>query len=69
MFELETMLKTLGADTKDDVELPMTVGQAREIVSKFIAARQTLRRIVSLDEKNVPKFAKQIAESGLRLSN
>lgn len=69
MFELETILKALGPDADDGLDIPMTVGEAREIVSKLIIMRQTLRRIVSLDEKNVPKFAQQIANEGLRLSH
>ncbi len=67
MFELETRLKQFGKDREfDDLDVPLTVGEAREIVKKFIVLRQTLRRIVSLDDKNVPKFAKEIAADGLR---
>lgn len=70
MFELETRLKQFGDDRAfDDLDIPLTVGEAREIVKKFIVMRQSLRRITSLDEKNVPKFAKDIAAEGLRLSN
>ncbi len=69
MFELETILKTLGPKTDPDAEIPMTFEQATEIVGKFITMRQTLRRIVSLDEKNVPKFAQSIAADGLRLTH
>lgn len=68
MFELETTLKAFGPNDDEDMDIPMTLGEAREIQRKFIAMRQTLRRIVSLDEKNVPKLAKQIAEDGLRQS-
>lgn len=66
MFQLETILKAFGPNDDGDIEVPMTLGEAREIQRKFIAMRQTLRRIVSLDDKNVPKLAKQIAEDGLR---
>lgn len=70
MFELETRLKQFGSDRAfDDLDIPLTVGEAREIVQKFIVLRQTLRRITSLDDKNVPKFAKDIAAEGLLLSN
>lgn len=69
MFELETRLKAFKSGDDPDIEVPLTLGEAREIQKKFIAMRQTLRRIVSLDDKNVPKMAKQIAEDGLRLSH
>jgi hypothetical protein len=67
MFELETMLKGLPDDF--DGDLPLTADAGREIKKQFEAARTALRRIVSLDDKNVPKFAKQIAQDGLRLSH
>jgi hypothetical protein len=66
MFELETRLKQYDRDTPGDTDVPLTVDEAREVVRKFIVLRQTLRRIVSLDEKNVPKMAQQIAQDGLR---
>ncbi len=67
MFELETRLKQFGRGRDfDDLDIPLTVGEAREIVEKFIILRQTLRRITSLDDKNVPKYAKEIAADGLR---
>lgn len=69
MYELETRLKLFGKDTDPNTDIPLTLGEAREIVKTFIAMRQTLRRIVSLDDKNVPKFAKEIAADGLRLSH
>lgn len=69
MFELETMLKSFDKRDDPDIELPMTLGQAREIVQKFIVMRQTLRRIMSLDDKNLSKYAKAIADEGLRLTH
>lgn len=67
MFELETMLKGLPADC--DTDLPLTVDSAREIAAKFSIIRTALRRIVSLDEKNVPKYAQGIAADALRQSH
>lgn len=67
MFELETILKGWPEDY--DGDLPLTAEAGREIQKKFIAVRTALRRIISLDEKNVPKFAKGIAEEGLRFSH
>lgn len=69
MFELETKLKAFGPSDDGDIEIPLTLDEAREIVRKFIAMRQTLRRITSMDDKNIPKFAKEIAADGLRMSN
>lgn len=69
MFGLERTLKLFGPEVDEDTDIPMTLGEAREIQRKFIAMRQTLRRIVSLDDKNVPRLAKQIAKDGLGLSN
>lgn len=66
MFELETILKGLPTDFDGDV--PLTAEAAREIAKQFSAARTSLRRIASLDEKNL-KYAKGIAEDGLRLSH
>src|SRR4051812_22614653 len=60
MFELETTLKAFGPKDDEDIDIPVTLGEGRDIQRKFIALRQTLRRIVSLDDKNVPKYAKQI---------
>lgn len=68
MFELETRLKLFGATDSPDIEIPLTLGEAREIVDAFKAARTALRRIVSLGEKNVPKYAQQIAKEGLAAS-
>jgi|GEM_PF-6218887 len=68
MFHLETILK-LFKDSDPECDIPLTVREAMEIVEKFKAMRTALRRIVSLDDKNVPKFAKQIAEDGLRQSH
>lgn len=66
MFELKTILKGLPDDFDGDVQL--TAEAAREIAEQFSAARTALRRIVSLDDKNV-KYAKGIAADGLRLSH
>lgn len=65
MFQLETMLKGLPEDFDGDI--PLTVEDAREIAKQFSAARTALRRIVQLDDKNL-KYAKGIAQDGLRLS-
>jgi hypothetical protein len=69
MFELETTLKLFKPSDDGDTEIPLTLEQARDIMDKFSAMRTSLRRIVSLDEKNIPKYAKGIAEDGLRLSH
>jgi len=69
MYELETALKAYGPDDDEDCEVPLTLGEARDIVQKFVAIRTALRRITSLDDKNVQKYAKQIAEEGLRHSH
>jgi hypothetical protein len=67
VFELETMLKGLPADS--DADIPLTADSAREIAAKFSTIRTALRRIVSLEEKNVPKYAQQIAADALRQSH
>ncbi len=67
MFELETILKGLPSDF--DLDISLSAESAREIAAKFRSVRTALRRIVSLDIKNVPKFAQQIAQEGLRDSN
>ena len=67
MFELETILKGMPADS--DLDIPLSARSAREIAAQFSAARTALRRIISLEEKNVAKYAQQIAKDGLRLSN
>lgn len=69
MFELENRIKAYGPDADDDCEVPLTLAEARDIASKFQQCRTALRRIVSLDEKNVTKFAQQIAKDGLRGSH
>ena len=71
MFELETQLKTFAGDGPEvnDLIITLSVESAREIADGFRAIRTALRRIVSLGDKNVPKYAKQIAEDGLRLSH
>lgn len=69
MFELETILKSFNADDDGDIEIPMTLDQAREIVQQFSHARTALRRIISLEDKNVPRYAKSIAQDGLRLGH
>lgn len=66
MFELETMLKGLPADC--DTDIPLTADAAREIAAKFSTIRTALRRIVSLDEKNV-KYAQGIAADALAQSH
>lgn len=63
MFELETILKGWPDDCDTDISL--SVESAREIARKFSTIRTALRRIVSLDEKNVPKYAKHIAAEAL----
>lgn len=64
MFQLETIMKTFdGAD--DDCEIPLTAGDAREIIQKFSTLRTALRRIRSLEEKNVAKYAREIAGDAL----
>lgn len=40
----------------------------QEIKEQLEAAKTALRRIISLDDKNLPKYAKQIATEGLRKS-
>lgn len=67
MFELETILKGFPADC--DADISLSADSAREIAAKFSAIRTALRRIVSLDDKNVPKYAKQIAAEGLQQSH
>lgn len=67
MFELETIMKGFPADS--DADISLTAESAREIVAKFGLVRTALRRIVSLDEKNVPKFAQEIAQDALRRSH
>ena len=69
MFELETRLKLFSKSDEDDIEVPLTLGEARDIAKKFEAVRTALRRIIALDDKNVPKFAKTLAETGLKLSH
>ena len=64
MFELETILKGLPDDF--DADLPLSVDSAREITDNFSALRTALRRIISLDEKNVHKYAQQIAAAALQ---
>lgn len=67
MYSLETKLKQYGKECDPDfTEIPITLGEARDIVKKFIVLRQTLRRISSLDDKNAAKYAKEIAADGLR---
>ena len=68
MFVLESTVMTCkGCDP--EIDIPLTLGEAREAVVAYKAARTALRRIASLDDKNVPKYAKQIAEEGLRASS
>ena len=69
MFELETRLKLFSENADEDTEIPLTLGEARGIVKKFTAMQTTLRRIKALDDKNITKYAKAIAEDGLRLSH
>lgn len=69
MFELETILKQYGPEVDPDTDVPLTLGEARDIVRKFVTIRQTLRRIVSMDDKNVAKYAKQMANEALALSH
>lgn len=68
MFELETRLKSY-ADVELELDISLPLSSAREIQDQFIAMRQALRRIKSLDDKNLSKYAKAIAEEGLRLSH
>jgi hypothetical protein len=68
MFELETRLKAFNREDAGDIDIPLTLDEARDIAEKFSAMRTALRRIMSLDDKNVPKMAKPIAQFGLRNS-
>jgi hypothetical protein len=67
VFELETMLKCLPSDS--DAVIPLDADSARDIAAKFAIIRTALRRIVSLEEKNVAKYAKEIAADALRRSH
>jgi hypothetical protein len=69
MFELETVLKQYSRDADPDSEVPLTLAEARDIVRKFVAIRQTLRRIVSMDPKNAAKYAQSMAAEALSLSH
>ena len=65
MFHLESMMKTFDNGDNDDSDVPLTVLEAREIIREYSRARTALRRIKSLDDKNLAKYAKEIAASGL----
>jgi hypothetical protein len=49
MFELETIMKTY-ADADDDFDVPLTAGEAREIIDEFSRLKTAMRRIRSVLE-------------------
>lgn len=64
MFELETILKVY-AGSEPDKDISISYESAVEIAENFKTIRTALRRITSLDEKNVAKYAQQIARDAL----
>ncbi|OAF05486.1 hypothetical protein AYJ54_00845 [Bradyrhizobium centrolobii] len=66
MFELETIMKTY-ADADGDFEIPFTAAEAREVIKEFSNLKTALRRIRSLDDKNLAKYAKEIASQALHM--
>lgn len=69
MFELETIVKAFANDADRESDVTISLDSAREIIEQFKTVRTALRRIVSLEERNVPKYAQQIAHEGLRSSH
>jgi len=69
MFKIETMLMGVGDDADTETDIPMTIGEAREIAAQFVEMRTALRRIIELDKKNVTKYAQEIARDGLARSH
>ena len=65
MFELETIVKGFAAGADRESDVTISLDSAREIIKQFKTVRTALRRIVSLEEKNVSKYAQQIANEGL----
>ena len=67
MFELETIMKAVGTDVDDDYDVTLSAGSAREIIEEFSTLKTALRRIRSMDDKNIGKYAKEIASQALAM--
>lgn len=67
MYAIETMLKTY-ASADPDSDFTISVDDARDAAEKFGLMRTALRRIQSLDDKNM-RMARDIAADALARSN